>query len=286
MRKFVYVPLFAALVISMLTLGACSKNNSSEVTSQIPNGEVVTIKSVTPERDFSLFVVADRDDYGQKDMEFYVSAESPPELHELIKANVGKKIRIAWADGLISAAEELSGEMRFVGPPSESNSSDSDSAASAGNGSNDEDNVSDSGLSAGLIDELKVRGNCLGAYQLSAMILKQGGDDVFFKDSRRQASYQFLLIGRALGDMDEATQAEGFKIVNASTMSLVNQLINSQPDTPERSSALSQIKAATQSDECKIYKNADQQKYITDFIKDMSEEELEEMDRRNNKASN
>jgi len=102
-------------VLSLLSVSACSSNENDANTSKIPNGEVITVKSATPERDFSLHVVADRDDYGQKDMEFYVSAESPAELHELVKSNIGKKIRIAWVDGLISAAEELEGEKRVAG---------------------------------------------------------------------------------------------------------------------------------------------------------------------------
>jgi hypothetical protein len=123
MKTPMFIRALIVLLITTLTLAACSSNESEEIISQIPNGEVVTIKSAAPERDFSLFVVADRDDYGQKDMEFYVSAESPAELHDLIKANVGKKIRIAWAEGLISAAEELQGNPpRFAGSlPQEAN---------------------------------------------------------------------------------------------------------------------------------------------------------------------
>jgi hypothetical protein len=120
MKKPLFIRALIVLMITTFTLVSCSSNESGKVISQIPNGEFVTIKSVTPERDFSLFVVADRDDYGQKDMEFYVSAESPADLHDLIKANVGKKVRIAWADGLISAAEELEGNPpRFAGSSSQ-----------------------------------------------------------------------------------------------------------------------------------------------------------------------
>lgn len=129
MKKTINFLASSFLLLSLLSAGACSSKDGGTDTSQIPDGEVITVKSATPERDFSLHVIADRDDYGQKDMEFYVSAESPIELHELVKSNIGKKIRIAWADGLISAAEELEGEKRFAGAISlsdEGNSTEGD----------------------------------------------------------------------------------------------------------------------------------------------------------------
>lgn len=136
MKKLIRIIATPFLLLTLLSASACSSNEGGTATSRIPNGEVITIKSAAPERDFSLHVVADRDDYNQKDMEFYVSAESPAELHELVQSNIGKKIRIAWADGLISAAEELDGEQRFAGaisPSSEAESATNEGASNENN---------------------------------------------------------------------------------------------------------------------------------------------------------
>lgn len=132
MKKLIRIIATPFLLLTLLSASACSSNEGGTAASRIPSGEVITIKSATPERDLSLHVVADRDDYGQKDMEFYVSAESPAELHELVRSNIGKKIRIEWADGLISAAEELEGDHRFAGTLSEAVSqSDNDAGATS-----------------------------------------------------------------------------------------------------------------------------------------------------------
>ncbi len=132
MKKLIRIVATPFLLLTLLSASACSSNEGGTATSRIPNGEVITIKSAALERDFSLHVVADRDDYNQKNRTFYVSPESPAELHELVRSNIGKKIRIEWADGLISAAEELGGDHRFAGTLSEAVSqSDNDAGATS-----------------------------------------------------------------------------------------------------------------------------------------------------------
>jgi hypothetical protein len=117
----------AVIALTLLASG-CSKNSGDDSDAQgdkvqIVDGEVLLINSATPWTDRSLdvvglIVVADRVDYRQFAMEFFVSGESSPELHAIVVENVGKKLRVRTERNQIVAAEEIEGT-RFFEPASE-----------------------------------------------------------------------------------------------------------------------------------------------------------------------
>jgi hypothetical protein len=126
----------AVIALTLLASG-CSKNSGDDSDAQgdkvqIVDGEVLLINSATPWTDRSLdvvhlSVVADRVDYRQFAMEFFVSGESSPELHAIVVENVGNKLRVRTEENQIVAAEELVGRKRVFIPV---NSSESLAAAS------------------------------------------------------------------------------------------------------------------------------------------------------------
>jgi hypothetical protein len=113
----------AVIVLTLLASG-CSKSSDEKSDAQgdtvkLVDGEVILIKSATPNRDASLDVVADRIDYNQSAMDFFVSGESSSELHSIVSDNVGKKIIVRIDENQIVAAEEIEGT-RYFESPSES----------------------------------------------------------------------------------------------------------------------------------------------------------------------
>ena len=155
----------------------------------------------------------------------------------------------------------------------------------------DTTNSGASSLSEEVSDRLKTIGRCIGAFQLGASIFKTSGDGSaeqldYLKYLRRQATYQGVLEAWLTRDFSPESKSLALKIADNSTMVLVIEFIKSTPNSPERQLAQKRIATTTDSDECKTYKNPDQQAFIEEFLKEHSEEELLELDKQYNKASN